>query len=78
MPKGEILILWRDIDNQLMGWQVMAHNEDIVLKRVSTLIKRSKLKKLEQITGIKKNISSGIENGFLELEEEEYLDDDDE
>ena len=54
VPKGELLILWRDVDNEVSGWNSKADREEIVLFKVSNYITEKKREKLEYITGIKK------------------------
>ena len=56
---GEILLLWKDVDNDVIGWNASAHNEDIVLIKLSGIIRERKTKKLEQITGIEKKGDDG-------------------
>ena len=53
LPKGELLILWRDVDDEIVGWNASADKEELVMMRMSMFIAKAKRKKLEQITGIK-------------------------
>ena len=45
--KGQILVLWRDVDDVIYGWNVNADNEKN-LNQVSRIIKRAKVRKLER------------------------------
>lgn len=59
LSKGDMLILWKDIDNEICGWSGSAES-DHLLQVVRILVKHKKVEKLEQITGMNKKISKGI------------------
>ena len=48
LEKGTVLILWRDVDNEVCGWSGKADKEDIVLRIISEFISQKKVEKLEQ------------------------------
>ena len=50
--RGEVLVLWRDVDDKIQGWNCVADREEVVLTSVGKIMKRAKRKKLEQITGM--------------------------
>jgi len=73
LKKGEMLILWKDIDNEVSGWNCKADKTDAALYAIGSLVSKKKIEKLEQITGIrKKNVKEMLDKI---LEEEEYLED---
>ena len=53
VKKGSMLVIWKDIDNNVHGWKISADNEVGALLQLAGVIKSEKLKKLEDITGIK-------------------------
>ena len=59
VKKGEVLVMWRDVDNRMYGWSCRADNETVVMTRVSFFMKNIKRRKLEQITGINKKDDDG-------------------
>jgi hypothetical protein len=56
LNKGEMLILWKDIDDQIYGWNGSASNEKIALLKVSNCIREKKVSKLEQMVRVTKKI----------------------
>jgi len=69
VKKGDVLVIWRDVDNRVYGWNASADNEQIVMSRVSFFMKNIKRRKLEQITGMAKKDGDG--NLLYPLEEED-------
>ena len=73
LKKGRMLVLWKDIDDEVCGWTVKADKQDSALAVVGALMGEKKVEKLEQITGIKnKKTTAEILKEFIE---EEHRDD---
>ena len=51
IKKDEMLVLWRDVDGQITGWNVDA-SDDRSLITVHHLLRAKKRQKLRQITGM--------------------------
>ena len=60
IQKGEVLIIWKDIDDVTYGWNCVADREEQVLSNVGKIMRNVKMKKLEQITGMKEKKGGGI------------------
>lgn len=56
---GRILIIWKDVDNIVYGWNCNADREELALMSVGKIMRNTKRKKLEQITGISKKSDDG-------------------
>ena len=59
VPKGRVLVIWKDVDDRTYGWCCDAGNEQIVMSRMSFFIRNIKRKKLERITGMEKKDGDG-------------------
>jgi len=51
LPKGRILVLWRDIDGAVSGWNGDADNEMRSLIMISKIIEDAKITKMKMIVG---------------------------
>jgi hypothetical protein len=52
--QGEVLVLWRDVDDKLIGWNACADREEVVLQNIGKVMKYTKQKRLRQIVGYEK------------------------
>lgn len=59
VPNGRVLVIWKDVDGKVTGWQCDASNEEIVMSRMAFFMKNIKREKLERITGIEKKDDNG-------------------
>ena len=59
VEKGRVLIIWKDVDSSVYGWNCSADAEQLALQSVGKVMRNVKRKKLEQITGILKKGSDG-------------------
>lgn len=56
IPKGKMLVCWRDVDDMVYGWTLSADQEQDLLK-IAALIWDAKLRKLEG------TVKGGIKDG---------------
>lgn len=50
VEKGEMLVLWRDVDDEVNAWRVKSEDQ---LATVAFIINRNKKDKLQKITGMR-------------------------
>ena len=53
VKKGNMMVLWRDVDDRVYGWGLNADDEQD-LEKVAFIIKNVKTHKLERITGMRR------------------------
>ncbi len=56
IQKGQVLVIWKDVDNIVYGWSCNADKEEKVLTNVGKIMRETKREKLEQAIGKIKNI----------------------
>jgi len=59
VPKGRVLVIWKDVDEKVYGWSCDASNEQIVMSRMAFFMRNVKRRKLERITGMEKKDADG-------------------
>ena len=59
VKKGMFLVVWRDVDDKVYGWTMKADHEERLLA-ISKIVRRAKVRKLENITGMSREDSEAL------------------